>query len=424
MFNFTKISIGTILKLTGMILMIFIGLSQAGGQVPPREYASKHREADRLSELAKIKIDHRQYQQALALLDRSLQYQTDHKEAYFNRAMVKEYLGDVDGAFTDYQIVLLLDSTFREAAFNKAKLRYREKQYHRAIGDFNKVLTMGSSGTQLIYFKGTPLNKEGSVAIQQVTTSFHLDADIYNYLGLCYQGLSDHAAAIIAWEQAIQLNDSDANYYVNRGLSHVALDSGKQAVADFKFALLLEPDHPIAQFNLTQQLETAGNLEISTYDQLIENNPEFASAYVNRAMAKVNNNDLRGAIADYDKAINIDPNDADLYVNRALAFEKVTEWRKSLSDLNQAILLDPQNAKALRSRGRILYQLEEHDLALDDLNQAISLDPAHGGSYFNRALIQQKAGNLENTCKDLEQALGLGVKSAEKALQQYCVDFQ
>jgi tetratricopeptide (TPR) repeat protein len=403
-----------------MVLLIFIGLSQAGGQVPPREYASKHREADRLFELAKTKIDQKQFQQALALLNRSLQYQTDHIEVYFNRAIVKEYLDDVAGAFTDYQIVLLLDSTFREAAFNKAKLRYREKQYQRAIYDFNKVLTMGSSGTQVIYFKGTPLNKEGAVAIQQVTTSYHLDADIYNYLGLCYQGLGDHAAAIIAWKQAIQLNNKDANYYVNKGLSHVSMDSSELAIADFKFALSLEPDHPIAQFNLTQQLEMAGNLEITTYDQLIENNPEFASAYVNRAMAKVKNHDLQGAIADYDKAINIDPNDADLYVNRALAFEKVSEWRKSLADLNQAVLLDPKNAKALRSRGRILFQLGQHDLALDDLNEAISLDPANGGSYFNRALIERKAGNLKNTCKDLEKALSLGVESAEKALEEYC----
>ncbi|GJM28104.1 MAG: hypothetical protein DHS20C17_07390 [Cyclobacteriaceae bacterium] len=424
MFNSYKIIALPILKFSCTGLICLIGLLQAYGQIPERVHGSKAREADRLLELAKTNIDRQQFQQALAQLDRSLQYQTDHVEAYFTRALVKEQLNDVSGAFTDYQIVLLLDSTFREAAFNRAKLRYREKQFHRAIGDFNKLLTMGSSGTQVIYFKGTRMNKEGAVGIEQITTGYHLQADIYNYLGLCYQALNDDSSAIAAWEQAIDLNPDDANFYVNRGLSYASMGSSKQAVYDFESALLLAPNHPIALFNLTQQLEVTGNLDISTYDQLIEDNPEFTSAYVNRALAKLQAGDIDGALADYGLAINIDPNDADLYINRALAFEKVAEWRKSLADYNQALQIDPLNAKALRSRGRVLYQLDQYELSLEDFHQAIRVDPSHGGSYFNRALVYRKTGAFESACNDLKQALKLGVKSAGKAFQEYCTDLQ
>ena len=97
-------------------------------QIPDRAYGSKLRESNRLLELAKNKIKDKQYRQALVLLNGSLQYQTDNIEAYFHRALVKENLKDPEGAFTDYQIVLLLDSTYREAAFNRAKLRYKQGQ--------------------------------------------------------------------------------------------------------------------------------------------------------------------------------------------------------------------------------------------------------------------------------------------------------
>jgi len=400
-----------------LILLLAPGIF---AQVPERIYQSKSREASRLFDMAQAKVSKEQYQEALVLLDRALQYDTDHIEAYFTRAGVKEKINDAEGAFTDYQIVLLLDSTFREAAFNRAKLRYRQEQYERAIIDFKKVLTMGSSGTQAIYFKGTPVNQEGPLTVSQITTSHHLEADIYNFLGLCYQALNQHDDAVEAWNMAISINPRDANYYVNRGLSYSAFNANQKAMADFKMALAIEPDHAIARFNLTNLLETSGGLGIATYDQLIENNPGFTSAYVNRAIAKLNEGDLQGAIEDYDMAITIDPHEIELYINRALALEKKGAWRDALADYNQALSLEPNSAKALRSRGRVLYKLERYELALKDLNQAMQLDQDHGGSYFNRALIHRKMGNNRNSCDDLNKAVNLGVPAANEAIRSYC----
>lgn len=407
-----------------ILLILFTTIQKVYTQVPDRAYASKNKEASRLLELAKTAIDQGQFPNALDILNRTLQYDTDHIEAYFTRAYVKEQLDDPNGALTDYQIVLLLDSTFKEAAFNRAKLRYKQNQYQRAVLDFKKVLTMSSSGTQAIYFKGTPLNNDGVVAMEQITTSYHLDADIYNYLGLCYQALGEIEEAIQSWNQALHLNPNDANYYVNRGLCYSASDSGSLAIADFKSALVLDPAHPIAQFNLTRQMETNGQLDIATYNELINNNPEFASAYVNRALAKLNSGDLDGAVNDYQQAIKIDSQDPTLYLNRALALVKQQQWRKALQDLNKALQLDPMNPKALRSRGRVLFQLEEYQLALEDMNESIRLEPQFGGGYFNRALVLQKTGDLKNSCKDLETAKTYGVESASKALIQYCSDIQ
>ena len=406
-------------------LMIIAGsLFTIYSQVPERMYGSKFRESNRLLDLAKTEIDKTEYQQALVLLDKSLQYVTDNTDAYFHRAMVKEQLNNPDGALIDYQIVLLLDSTYREAAFNRAKLRYRMQQYEQSIGDFQKVLNMGSSGTQALYFKGTPLNQDGDVAIESISTTHGMDADIHNFIGLCYQGLSQHTKAINSFDQALLQRPDDANYFVNRGLSYVALGNSTHAIADFKSALILEPEHAIAQFNLTQEMEQSGSLDESTYDQIINENPQFTSAYVNRALVRLNSGDINGAIRDYSEAINIDPNDPILFLNRALAREKAGMPKSALADLNKALKLDTDNAKAHRSRGRVLFELKEYQLALQDMDDAIKLEPDFAGSYFNRALILRKMGNFNQTCADLNRAIGLGLKVAEEAFEAYCEDFQ
>lgn len=395
--------------------------SEVYGQVPERAFGSKQRESGRLLELAMEKFTAQEYYQALELLNESLQYQTDNIDAYFNRAIVKEQLHDQTGALTDYQIVLLLDSTYREAAFNRAKLRYQMQQYQRAVDDFNKVLKMSSSGTQALYFKGTRLNNEGPVGIQGITTTYSMDADIYNYIGLCFQAMQEHNSALASFAQALEGKPDEVNVLVNRGLSHAAVGNHQRAMADFRSALALDPQHAIARFNLTQEMERSGHLEISTYDELIENNPDFASAYVNRALVKLNSGDTEGALKDYHQALAIDPHDPTLYINRALAWEKAGQYRKALADYNTALELDAMNAKGYRNRGKVLFELGEYQLALEDMDDAIKLDPIHGGAYFNRALIYYKTGNIDQTCRDLEKAIELGVDVANKALEAYCI---
>ena len=322
------------------------------------------------------------------------------------------------------QIVLLLDSTYREAALHRAILRYNNDQFYRAIGDFNKVLSMGSSGTQQIFFKGTPLNQSDEVGITGITTTYSMDADVHNYIGLCYQALDQHSAAIESFNTALDINPDDANFLVNRGLSNAALSDSHKAINDFKLALEKNPEHALAQFNLTRELETSENMGTSSYDQIIDDNPEFASAYVNRAMVKLNTNDLTGALEDYDKAVAIDPQDPVIYINRALAREKANLLKSALADYNYAITLDPTQAIAFRSRGRVLFKMGKYNFAIEDLNEAIRLDPEFGGAYFNRALIHQKLGQINRTCQDLKIAEEMGIQNAANAITQYCADAQ
>ncbi len=409
------------MKITLSVTLLVTFSLNLQGQEEERVYASKYHEAERLYQLAVEHLDAQRPKNALDLLNRAVSYQSDYVDAYHQRAMVKHMLKDTQGALTDYEIVLHLDSTFTEAAFERAKLRFLERQYMQAIEEFDHVLTMPQTGTRRVYFKGAQLNSTDQPAINSLTTAYSLDGDIYNYQGLSYHALGQYQRAIGYFDKAVQHNSQEANYLVNRGLSKIELGETSTAIEDFKKALILDPNNAVAEFNLTQEMESSGALEVEVYDEMIEKHPDFASPYVNRALAKLHNGDLEGALKDYDKAVEVDPHDARIRLNRALSREKAGLLQAALKDLNRALALDPSLTAAYRSRGRILSTLQQYTLAVEDFTEAIRLEPQHAPSYFNRALVFRKLQQNDSCCTDLEKAESLGLDVATKALDAYCI---
>ena len=60
---------------------------------------------------------------------------------------------------------------------------------------------------------------------------------------------------------------------------------------------------------------------------------------------------FREAIECYTKAINNDPNNAVYYCNRAAAYTKLNETKNAISDCERAINIDPNYSKAYGRMG-------------------------------------------------------------------------
>ncbi|MBI5360900.1 MAG: tetratricopeptide repeat protein [Planctomycetes bacterium] len=119
---------------------------------------------------------------------------------------------------------------------------------------------------------------------------------------------------------------------------------------------------------------TTGNSKVSmsVLDKIIELKPDDAEAYFNRAVAKDELADYKGAMADYDKAIEIDPNCADAYSNRSAIKYTRGDYKGAISDYGKAIELNPDYAKAYSERGvakRILgIPKEPYPITIKQLN--------------------------------------------------------
>jgi tetratricopeptide (TPR) repeat protein len=95
------------------------------------------------------------------------------------------------------------------------------------------------------------------------------------------------------------------------------------------------------------QVKKRYDAAIEGYGKVLQLNPNFAQAYVNRGVAYAEGKqDYDRAIADYNKALQLNPNDAEAYNNRGLAYDGRQNYDRAIADYNQALQLNPNLADA------------------------------------------------------------------------------
>jgi tetratricopeptide (TPR) repeat protein len=144
---------------------------------------------------------------------------------------------------------------------------------------------------------------------------------------------------------------------------------------------------------------------IADLSHAIELKPNDQDLYNDHGVAKWNQRDLEGAIADLTQAIGINPKTAARsYRNRALV--KVAKGDKdgAVADYNQAIELEPQNAYAYNKRGELKRSKGDLDGAIADFTAAIGFDPKLASAYKNRGDAKQAKGDNAGAKNDFKRA--------------------
>ena len=70
------------------------------------------------------------------------------------------------------------------------------------------------------------------------------------------------------------------------------------------------------------------------FNQAIRLSARNAGNYINRALARFHQNNLRGAMSDYDLALDIDPNNFIGHYNRGLLRAQVGDDNRAIEDFN------------------------------------------------------------------------------------------
>ena len=137
-----------------------------------------------------------------------------------------------------------------------------------------------------------------------------------------------------------------ANSYVKEGIKKGKYGNYKEAVIAFSQAILIDEFDSIAYYNRGFAKMNLNDYDgaISDYDKAIEINPEYAIAYFNRGVTKFYLDDLNGAISDYTKSIESNINDADGYLNRGLIYYEIGNDVFACQDLKKAASLGNQFA--------------------------------------------------------------------------------
>ncbi len=251
-----------------------------------------------------------------------------------------------------------------------------------------------------------------ALAIPAYTEAIKLDStytDAYINRGNSYRETGSYDKAILDYNKAIKLQPDCALAYNNRGYAYDCKHETDKAIADYNKAIELDPNLPYTYNNrgITYSMQGEYEKSIVDYNRAIELSPDYVEAYYNRGIAYAGKGDHDSAIADYGKTIEINPNYVDAYYNRGVSYTAKNDNEDAIRDYTKAIELKPDNANAYNNRGGAYFAVGETGKAMLDFNKTIELNPKDAYPYYGRAQVYAARGDKDKAIADYKQFIKL-----------------
>ena len=232
-------------------------------------------------------------------------------DAWINRGLVYNELGDYEKSISDYNKAIEIDSKCALAFNNRGYTRFKQKDYQGALEDYNKAIL---------------LNPKFQMALDNKALLFQT----------------------VFLKDDIDFNEK---YYLSLGIADVNEGNFPEAISSLDEALTLNPNSEVAYFykaicfhRLNRTAEAYEN-----YTKAIELNKNMVDAYFNRGQLLFKTNPKQ-ALDDFVSAVALDSKFIDAYYSIAVIQKNLGQYKEAIKNLDKIIELEPQavNAKALK----------------------------------------------------------------------------
>jgi superkiller protein 3 len=249
-------------------------------------------------------------------------------------------------------------------------------------------------------------------ACRALTTALEIDdshASAYYQRGNARDDMGDADGALDDYAAAIRLDPEYLQAYYNRGIVLTNLGRYREAVGAFDEALALNPDISNAYLNRGVAWEELGDADaaVADFDRALQRNPDNADARFNKARTCYRLGRYREAIVDYSAAIELRPEDVEAINNRGLAYDAVGQYQDAVADYDTALELRPDFAEVLSNRGAAQETLGNLDEALADYLAAQEALPTFAAAYYNAARLYADRADIERCAQQLAEAVRL-----------------
>ncbi len=158
--------------------------------------------------------------------------------------------------------------------------------------------------------------------------------------------------AIVLLTEAIKLDPSNLDSFMNRGLSYLDNEDYDKAIKDFTQIVDDKKYKWLAHYNrgVVYMKKNEYNLALADYNKSIEGNKSDCSSYLNRGFIYYERQKYQMAIEDISKAIKLGCK-KEGYAIKAVIYKKTEEYTLAIKDWTKLLRLQPKEAIALCSRG-------------------------------------------------------------------------
>lgn len=176
---------------------------------------------------------------------------------------------------------------------------------------------------------------------------------------LAAAALSWHRSAVWSgplelWSDSVEKNPSNPRAHLGLGDAFMASNNCQPAVREFTLARQEEPSNRQTVWNLAEALQCAKQFDRAEalLQSFADSNPS-ADTWNQVAFTEANLGRTDAVFAAIDKALSLDPNNATSYAYRGLAKFAVNNIAGARADLAHALVLDPHNAAALAGNRKL-----------------------------------------------------------------------
>lgn len=244
------------------------------------------------------------------------------------------------------------------------------------------------------------------------------DAELYYKRGNTFYYEKRHKDALADFEYAIELNPKQPLYHFRCAETWIAMDSTNADKTKYHLtqALALKPDYHeasalLAKYYLARQQYTEA---IKLYNSLL-GQPEFADpAYVMLCIAYKEQKDTIKAESIIDRALTINPENFDAVMQKVLLLNERKD-PQTFAWADKAVRMNEFSDEALYTMGLIKQNELKYADARTFYERVIKINPNHVYAHYNLAVIQSLFDNHQDCIDWCDKVLDLN-PSFDKAL--------
>ncbi len=215
--------------------------------------------------------------------------------------------------------------------------------------------------------------------------------------------------------RACHAGRGDAEAWFLLGSVHGGLQEFEPAAECFRRAIGLQPDAPIAHYNLGIALIRIGNYDgaITSLREAVRLSPEWPDAHHDLGNALLSAGMMEEAMGSYRRAISLKPEFAAAHLSLANALSGLGQFRAAIAGYEAAKRLDAGLLAAYHGLANALHAEGRLEEAADQYRSLLRIESQQVAAHVNLGSLLEESGDLSGAEASYRAALGVQPNSSE-----------
>ena len=283
------------------------------------------------------------WKNSITLWENTLNHYPESHIALLNYGNACRDAKKYDKALKAYEKINYNSSLYTKMLENRAFVYYKLKQYNNALKDYQMLLKLDTSRQDIkqyiisIMFESGE-NNLAKETILRLLSNNNKVGELWNSLGNYYFKSKQPDSAIWAYSKAIELKPA-AMFFYNRANVYSQLNNFDLALSDYNKAISIDSTNADYYLNrgITYFAQKKHIDALNNFNRAIALKPDKVDYYFNRSTLYISIKQFNLAIADLSKVIELQPNNSEALVRRSFLYYQLNELKLACKDIQKVI---------------------------------------------------------------------------------------